>query len=206
MRNSIAGLFVALAVTAGTAAPANAQVGWDAPLMVSPEMPGGFGIFLIDAAGGRLGALGTWRASGTPGLGFRIGIAEQRRGPNDNRMSAFGGVDVSGNLVRASDDFPLHMLWVMGAGLGIGDNALLSFPFGVSLGRSFAAEDVVFNPYIAPRLVLDAIMGSDIDSDMDLGFVVDLGTDIAFAPGWAIRFGASVGDREALAIGLSFGR
>jgi hypothetical protein len=64
---------------------------------------------------------------------------------------------------------------------------------------------VWFNPYVAPRVVLDAWLGRDGPGDdvsLDLSF--DLGVDIAFDPGWAIRFAASVGDRSALAIGFSF--
>ena len=198
----------ALVLLFGVSAPASAQVAWDAPLMVSPQMPGGFGIFLVDPAAGRLGVMGTWRGSATPGLGFRVGLAETRRrlGPDDDgsRLAGFGGVDFSGNLVRASDEFPLNVIWVTGAGLGVGSNVWVSFPLGVSLGRAFQADDVWFNPYIAPRVVLDALLGSNVDSDLDMDFAVDLGTDIAFQGNWTVRFGATLGDRNALAIGVAF--
>lgn len=211
MKSRIFGFCAAATVALGVAMPAGAQVAWDAPMMVSPQMPGGFGIFLVDASvaprgpgqggGDGVGVLGTWRGSAVPGLGFRIGAAEGVAG----ELAGFGGVDISGRLVSASDEFPLNVVWVTGAGLGFGEYVFLSFPLGVSLGRAFETDDVWFNPYIAPRLVLDAQMGDDSPEDgLDMRLAIDLGTDIAFSNSWAVRFGASVGDREGLAIGLTF--
>jgi hypothetical protein len=208
MKKGMIGFCAAAAVALATAAPASAQVAWDAPLMISPQMPGGFGIYLVDAsvppprAGGEgLGVMATWRARSTPGVGFRVGVAEGF----SETFSGFGGVDISGSLVRASQEFPLNVVWVTGAGLGAGEYLFLSFPLGVSLGRAFETDEVWFNPYIAPRLVLDASMGGRAPNDgLDMRLVVDLGTDIAFSDSWAVRFGASIGDRQGLAIGLAF--
>jgi hypothetical protein len=33
---------------------------------------------------------------------------------------------------------------------------------------------------------------------------VDLGFDVAFQPGWMIRFGAGLGDRGGIAVGIIF--
>jgi hypothetical protein len=121
-----------------------------------------------------------------------------------DEIGVYGGVVVSAALIRRSEDFPLDLNWVLGAGLGIGDAVLIAFPIGVSLGRDVEAEGVWFNPYVAPRVVVDAWLGSAVENEMNLGLAVDLGLDISFDPGWAIRFGASLGEREALAIGFSF--
>ena len=182
------------------ASPGAAQVAWDSPLMVAPNTPAGWGVYLVDPSpGGGIGVLSTWRASTAPGgLGFRLGLAEGHR----DRLAVYGGLDYSGMLLRSSADFPMDVAWVTGVGLGVGSNAILSAPLGVSLGRDFEADGVWFNPYVTPRVVLDAHFGGN--GDLDLGLVVDLGIDLAFDPGWAIRFAGSVGDRSALAVGMSF--
>lgn len=193
MRNRVLGILAGLFFFG--ASGAMAQVVWDSPLLVPPRVSGGVGIFLIDPAGGDLGVMGTWRSGN---LGLRVGLAEDVR----DDLSIFGGVDFTGLITRASNDFPLDVAWVAGAGIGIGDDALLSFPLGISLGRGFDADGARFTPYATPRVVLDAFFGDD--SDLDLDLAVDFGLDIAFQPGWMIRFGATIGDRDALAIGVVF--
>jgi hypothetical protein len=199
MRKYIAGL--ATALTLLIAAPAQGQVMWDAPLLVSPSAPAGWGLYLVDPSpGDGIGVLSTWRGGGP--LGFRLGLAEDRA---DN-VAVYGGVDYSGRLIRASDDFPLDVDWIVGGGLSAGEDVHMGFPFGVSLGRAVDAEGIWFNPYFSPRVVLDAWIGRDDPpgDGLELNLAVDLGVDLAFDPGWAIRFGATVADRTALAIGFSF--
>jgi len=179
------------------------QVGWDSPMFTPPVNPVGWGVLLVDPSPGRgLGILATWRGQEGPGsLGFRAGLAEDGAGD----LSLFGGADLSGSLYRASEEFPLHLVWVTGAGLGIGRHALLSFPFGVSLGRDFEAEGVWFNPYLTPRIVLDAWLGQHRRrNDLEFSLALDLGIDLAVDPGWAMRFGATLGERSALGLGVSF--
>lgn len=198
--SAVAALGLALAV----AGPVRAQVAWDGPLLVGPQTPPGWGIFLVDPEyEDGLGFLTTWRGGGP--VGFRIGLAEDGR----DDLSIFGGVDFSSVIAQASDTFPLNVAWVTGVGAGIGDDAVISFPLGISLGRAFQAETVIFSPYFTPRLVLDAFMGRDGngrggDDDVNLGLALDFGLDLAFDPGWTIRFALSGGDRDALAIGVSF--
>jgi hypothetical protein len=168
---------------------------------------GGVGIHLVEVwPCDEIGALLTWRDGGAPsGLGFRVGLAEDCGGD----LAGYGGIDFTVPWIQASEDFPLDVVWFVGGGIGIGDDILLSFPFGVSLGRALDLEDVVFVPYVSPRLVLDAWFGDDgpgrNDDDLELNFVVDLGTDIVLSDAFTLRFGASLGDREALAIGIAFG-
>lgn len=197
----IVGLLTGLLFT--LAPGAGAQVAWDAPLLVGPGSPAGLGIHLTDPApGSGIGAMATWRTSPAPGgLGLRGGVAEDA----GDDLAAFGGLDVSGYLIRADQEVPLDILWVAGAGIGVGDYALVSFPLGVSLGRTFREDGVGFTPYVTPRLVLDGSLGRDVpDDDLDLDFAVDLGADIDFDTAWTIRFGATIGDREALSIGMVF--
>lgn len=203
MRTRVFGLLVGLLMVG--AANGMAQVAWDSPLLVPPVAQRGFDIFLIDPAAGDVGVLGVWRSGSRPqNLGFRVGLSEDWAG----EVGVFGGADVSGVLARASRDLPLDISWVAGAGIGIGENILASFPFGLSAGHTFTGDGVTITPYLLPRVVLDALFYEDAlgnnESELEMDFTADLGIDVAFRPTWRIRFGATFGDREALAIGLSF--
>ena len=188
-----------LLLTTGRAA---AQIAWDAPYLVPPAAPPGFGLYLMDVHGGGLGVMGAWR-SRTGSYGLRAGIAEAR----GDDIGAFGGVDFSGRITRANSDFPLDVDWVFGAGLGGADWVRVSVPLGLTLGHTFRGDGATFIPYITPRIILDAAFdrGPDDDTDTDLGLAVDLGLDLRFPrTGFIVRFGASLGDRDAVAIGVVF--
>ena len=191
----------------------NGQVPWDTPILIGPGSPDAVSLFLIDPGEG-VGFLALWHGGGTDHrYGFRAGFAEDHA----EDLVAFGGVDFSGDILSHSEEFPLDLIWLAGAGLSVGDQALLSIPMGVSMGRVLDDGDLRFHPYVAPRLVLDAYLGDDpvhshdggephrhIRDDTDLAFVLDIGADFSPSGSWAIRFGASLGDREGLAIGFSF--
>jgi len=190
-------------------ATASAQVPWDTPFHMGPGQSGGLGIHLVDFETGPgsdgIGAAVTWRRAPVPGgLGFRAGLAEGF----DGELAVFGGVDFSGYLVRESADVPLDLSWALGAGAGIGDYAILSFPASIIVGKTLDAEGVRFVPYIGPRVDLDAYLGRDgpQGDDLELAFTVDLGTDIVVSDQLTIRFGAAVGGsddaHEALSIGI----
>lgn len=177
--------------------------------MLLPPLPEpGFGIFLADTYGGGIGVIGTWRSSGW-NYGLRFGIAEEA---GDDGIAVLGGLDYTGRVNRATTDFPIDIDWLLGAGLSVGDNVLVSFPFGLTGAHSFQGEGATFTPFVTPRVVLDAFFNDDEggdDSDLDLGFTLDLGLDLRLHSGGAlsgvtIRFGASLGDREAVALGLVF--
>ena len=198
-----------LGLCALSSSPASAQIPWESPLLVGPESPAGVSLFLVDPGEG-LGAMIHWQGrGGSRPLGFRVGLAETHR----DELGVFGGVDLRGAIYSHSEEFPLDVVWVTGAGLGISDGAVITFPVGVSLGRVVTGEDVWFHPYLTPRLVIDAFLGGDEAdgngygrgrNDLDLGLVFDLGADFSFTGSWVLRLGASVGDRDGLAIGLSF--
>jgi hypothetical protein len=208
MRRRLGG-FAGVAVAVGLlgAAPAAAQVAWDAPMLMSPGAPSGPGIFLMGFHGGGIGVMGTLRSAAAPGgLGLRAGIGEDA----GDDLAAFGGFDVSGSLLRATDDTPVDIFWFAGGGLGIGDDILLSFPLGLTIGGIVDGDNVRIVPYASPRIVLDACLGDSPSrcgsEDLDLTFAADLGLDLSFNQNWMIRFGASIGDREGIAIGLAFPR
>jgi hypothetical protein len=135
-------------------------------------------------------------------LGYRIGLADDRL----DEVAVFGGVDISGSLIAASDDIPVDVIWVTGGGMGIGDSFLLTVPLGISVSRAMEGGSIWLNPYATPRVLLDVRWGDDdlMGDELDLELAVDLGLDVSFDPGWAVRFAGSVGARESLAIGFSF--
>jgi hypothetical protein len=176
-------------------------------MLMSPGAPSGLGIFLMGFHGGGIGVMGTLRNTAAPGgLGLRAGIGEDA----GDDIAAFGGFDVSGSLMRATDDTPVDVLWFTGGGLGVGHDILLSFPLGITVGGVVEGDGVRFTPYASPRVVLDACLGDSPGpcggDDLDLSFAADLGLDLSFNRSWLIRFGASIGDREGIAIGLAFPR
>jgi len=194
--------FLLMAAVFGFATgPVSAQIAWDAPPLVSHVAPSGVSLFIIAPAGGDLGGMATFRhAAGPVGLGYRLGIADES-GTGDLAVSA--GVDVSGFLAREVEGSEIDVLWWSGGGVGIGSEALISFPLGILLGWSGRGSDAVLSPYAGGHLVLD--LSSADQNNVDLGGAFDLGLDIALSSGWLVRFGASIGDRDALAFGVRIG-
>jgi hypothetical protein len=176
-------------------------------MLMAPGAPAGWGFHLVDPDYGGVGGLVSWRSAPAPvGRGFRGGLYE---GVFDE-LALVAGLDVSGTIHRGSGEVPVDVIWFSGAGFGLDDDLLLSFPAGISAGWSFAGEEVQFRPYVAPRLVLDARLGDEErgdgfrrgDDDVDLGIAVEIGLDLGFDPGWALRTAVSMGDRDAVSIGI----
>ena len=200
MRKGVLALAVAAVLAPGAAA---GQIAWDSPLLLPPRAQPGFGIFLVDVHGGDLGVMGLWR-SPSWNFGVRGGIAEAR----GDDIGVYGGIDFEGALTRATEEFPLDIDWVFGVGVGVAEGALTSLPLGLTVGHQFEGDGVGFLPYVTPRVVLDACLdcgrGNDDDDDISLDFAVDLGLDLRLTRAFVIRFGATLGDREGVAIGLIF--
>lgn len=190
----------AVLILLSTALPgaAAAQVAWDSPSLMRPSAPAGLSVLLVDPAPNTdLGAMALWRRSPTPvGLGFRAGLANGA----DNELAAFFGLDVSGSLGTMSPPTGPAVMWWSGAGIGVHHDARISVPAGLVLGWSSRGQGVSFHPYVGGHVALDVLTARH--GDIRLGGAVDLGVDLAFEGGWAIRFGASAGDRDALAIGV----
>ena len=179
-----------------------AQVAWEAPAMMRPGAPSGLSLFLVEPhPGNELGALAIWRSAAAPvGLGFRGGIAEEPGGD----VAGLVGLDVSGALNGWSSSGEPQVIWWTGAGLGFGSEVVASFPLGISLGWRGTDDGVSFMPNIGGHVVLDVASGPGDDVDID--GVIDLGLDVGFDSGFMVRFGAAVGDRDALAVGVRLPR
>jgi hypothetical protein len=181
------------------AGEARAQVAWDSPILLPPRPEAGTGIYLLDAHRAGLGVLGTWRGPGQ-NIGLRLGIAEGRR----DGVAILGGIDLVSALATAGPAFPLDISWFTGVGAGMDDWVLVTVPLGLSLGRTFHGDGVRFTPYLAPRLLLDGHFDRGDRDGLELNLAIDLGFDLSFQPAWSLRFGASVGDRGGLAVGILF--
>jgi hypothetical protein len=179
-------------------APAAGQIAWDSPALISPAVPSGFSLFALNPAGGDFGALGTFRhAAGPIGLGYRAAISDES-GTGDLALS--GGIDVSGYLARGVEGSEVDVIWWAGGGLGIGSETLVTAPLGVVLGWTGDGGDVLLSPYGGAHVVLDVYSGPGDGVRFDA--VIDLGLDLVLNSGWMVRFGASLADRESLALGV----
>lgn len=196
-------LLAAIVLSLSLPGALRAQIAWEAPLLVAPNSPAGVSLVLAEMEpGDGLAGMVAWRGQSAPGgVGLRGGLGEGDRGD----LAGFGGVDFSGWIRDGDQQFPLDIAWVTGVGLGAGNWVLISAPLGASFAYEVRGDDIWFNPYLTPYLIVDAALGDNRPSnrdDLDLGIAVDIGADLAFSAGWAIRFAASLGDRQALAIGL----
>ncbi|MEX2466757.1 MAG: hypothetical protein WD995_07595 [Gemmatimonadota bacterium] len=190
-------VFLLLALTLSPAA-ASAQIVWDAPSMMRPGAPSGLSLLLLEPhPGNEFGAVAIWRQSPAPvGLGLRVGVAEDAT----DDLAVMFGLDVSGPLSTLEGGGDPRLIWWAGAGVGVGDELVASFPAGIVLGWSIEGDGVVFAPSVGGHVALDILTGPGDELDIDGS--VDLGMDLGFTSGFQVRFGASVGGREALAIGV----
>lgn len=187
-----------VALLAVLTTPASSQILWDSPPLISPAVPGGISLFMLNPAGGDLGGLVTVRHSAGPvGLGYRAAVAQE---DTSGDLSYSVGLDVSGYLARAVEGSEIDVIWWGGGGVGVGSETVVTAPLGIILGWSGSGGDVTLSPYVGGHVVFD-ISTQDAES---VGFagVLDLGLDIVLSSGWMVRAGASLGDREALALGV----
>jgi hypothetical protein len=197
MRISILGAACIL-LAASQSMPASSQVVWDAPALMRPGAPSGFSVFLLEAhPSDELGVLASWRRSSAPvGVGLRGGLAEDFSGD----LAGLFGVDISGSLATLEGAGDPGVLWWTGAGLGVGDEVVVSFPLGIVIGWQATEESITFMPYVGGHASMDIISGPGDDLDIDAS--VDVGLDMGFGSGFMLRFGASVGGRDALGVGV----
>lgn len=213
MKRSSLILTVLALLAVSTSGLAQERIGtvYDVPAFQTPYGESGLGLYMIFPNDvDDVGVMGTWRQAGEDvDIGLRGGILDV-----SGEVGLFGGVDLSNELVRHSENFPLDVGWVSGVGIGgvpEFDFGLLRVPFGFSLGRAMTSEggEVGFLPYVYPRLALDFLFRDDEPGegggdDTELNFDVDLGFDVDLQQSWKLRFAATLGHNEAIGLGLSF--
>lgn len=204
-RSLVAALAVMLSLIPAAAA---GQIAWDAPRMIGPESPGGLGVYWL--RGGSLpgdgdAVLATWAL---PGAGRAVSVRGGFGTGAGGEPAGFGGVDIRAPLARHSDTQPLDLSWNAGAGLGVGEYVLVSVPVGVAAGRSWSSGAVWFAPWVGAGVALDLRIGSEApEEEFDVQGSGEVGFDLAFdqARRFVIRVAASLGDRQAIAVGMAIG-
>ena len=99
-------LLTVVALLATLTTPASSQILWDSPPLISPAVPGGLSLFMLNPAGGDLGGLATLRHSAGPvGLGYRAAVAQE---DTSGDLAYSVGLDVSGYLARAVEGQGSH--------------------------------------------------------------------------------------------------
>jgi len=198
VRAKLLKVLLAAAAILPAARPLAAQLAWEAPTLVGPHAPAGLSVFLVDPwPGDRLGALAQWRTPGpTWSFGYRGALAQ---GPRDE-LEGFGGIDVSRTLVEGVGQGSLRVVAWGGAGLGAGEDVTLSLPLGVTAGWTGLGDGTAFSPYVGVHAVVDVTTAEGDAVGLDAVF--DLGLDLRLVSGWVARFGASIGGRDAFAVGI----
>ena len=194
-------VLVALAGLLVYSTPIRAQA-WDAPTFFSPRPGEDIGLYVIDADGvGDLGFAGIWRQEGNINLGVRAGIA------GGDHFSV--GAEYYGPLTVFGPQSPLLVSWILGAGATFNDATWLRIPLGVSVGLNLGSSGSFrIMPYAHPRVAYDLIafdnaVGEEV-TDSEFNFDIDLGADLALGERFVVRFGATLGDREAIGAGVAY--
>jgi hypothetical protein len=189
----------AIALWTLLAVPVSGQIAWDAPALISPVVPSGLSLFLVEPAGGDIGALGTFRHSAGPvGVGYRAAVAEESG--RDSDLAVAFGIDVAGFLARAVEGSEVDLVWWLGGGMSVGSDWVVSAPAGIILGWTGEGDGVIISPYGGAHVALD-ITGNEGDA-LNFDGALDLGLDLVLRSGWMIRAGAALGDRESIAVGF----
>ena len=186
---------------------ASAQIAWDTPRMTGPESPSGLGVHWMRAEvlpGDGDAVLATWGLPATGGaVSVRGGIG---RGAGE-QSAAFGGIEMRAPLARHTATQPLDLEWSGGAGVGVDEYILVTVPIAVSAGRSWSSGSVWFAPYVTLGGALDYRLGdSDLapEEEFEVQATAGLGVDLSFdaARRFVLRAATSLGDRQAVAVGL----
>ena len=115
-------------------------------------------------------------------------------------------------VARHTAEQPLDIEWHAGIGAGAGPQddqyLLVTLPMGISAGRSWTSGSIWLAPYVSLGVALDLNIGDDApDEEFTVTPAADIGFDLALDPArrFIIRVATSLGDRQALVVGLNLG-
>jgi hypothetical protein len=110
--------------------------------------------------------------------------------------------------VRDDASLPFDLDWQAGVGVGFGENLLVTVPLGVSAGISWSSGAVWMAPYVSAGLAADLRLGEEFEGEeFEVYPALDIGLDLSLDSGrrFILRAASSLGDRQAVAIGLVIG-
>lgn len=204
----------ALLLALPSALPGQVSPAPDAPSLQLPRGEDGYGVYVTFPQDlETVGALGTWRTSGSyVDLGLRASVSNVER-PADDGVALSAGVDLKNELISAYEEFPLDVAWATGlAGTAVPelDVATVRVPAGLVAGRSVALGDATLTPYLHPRLALDFVFRDDTPGpggagdETDLRLDLDVGADVRVRDEWSVRVGFTLGRAVTAGAGLTF--
>jgi hypothetical protein len=183
-----------------------AQIAPDTPRMMSPNGPGGFGVAYVRAGvlpGDEEAVLVTWTLPGSSSLRVRGGLGYG----NETEEAGFVGFDLQAPIARRGQ-IPFDLDWQGGAGVGFGGHLLVTVPVGITAGRSWSSGSVWMAPYASVGIAADLHLGDEFEGEQfQVHPALDVGLDLALdqARHTVVRVAASLGDRQALSVGLAIG-
>lgn len=186
---------LAVAAIAIAIAPEVAGAQIFTPTFLSPRAGGSVGGYLSDI--GDFGAEGILRSDfGGYDLGIRAGIIDGA----DADVTL--GAEYRNPIVLGSA--PLDLAVTAGAQAVFGGSDIWGAQVGLSLGATVVPGAFSLTPYIHPRV---AFVDYGAASDLEAELLGEVGVDIGFAEGLAVRFAAALDDVGAdWGVGLAWSR
>lgn len=207
MKHLVSGGWLVFAMVFGIPA-AQAQLAPETPRMLPPDGPGGLGVHWLRGEvlpGDGDAVLVTWSPSFLPA---RLRLRGGGGAGVEGEAAGFGGFDVQAPLARGRRGQPLDLDWYSGLGVGVGQYALVTLPLGLSGGLQWSSGSVWLAPYVSAGVAADLRLGEyENAEEFEVHPAVDVGLDMALDPGRSVilRAATSLGDRQAIAVGLVVG-
>jgi hypothetical protein len=140
-----------------------------------------------------------------------VGLAD-RKG-SETLMLLVGGF-VGRELLRATGDQPLDLLFTAGAGAAFGSGVtLFRVPVGVSMGHTFALEqEMSLTPYVHPRASVDFCSScgprrrgrTEVSLNFDLGVSFQVNREFALRAAGSFSGSDLLGTEDTFAVGFNW--
>ena len=182
---------------------AAAAQAWDTPSFLAPAGGDDIGAYYVQPEGADWGVMGIWRQRGNLNLGARVGVVQPSFGGAD--LVWLVGGESWGTLVSAGAGLPVDAAWTLGFGASFGNGLTYArIPLGVTIGRWVDLGGVAIQPYAHPRVGIDIFAPDEGDAETELAYLADVGIDVALGAALTVRAGISLGDGEAVGIGVAY--